>query len=89
MVITSSERAEGCLKETIQPLRQTPQLGAAIIGRGPIVCDILKNVHVCLRVCEPHLLFHGESLDVSGQFISGSDEQWDGDGLSVIWLTEQ
>lgn len=46
-------------------------------------------MHASARVCEPRLLYHGESLDVSGQFICDSDERRGGDGLSVIWLTEQ
>lgn len=47
------------------------------------------NVHQCVCVCEPRLLSHAESLDVSGQFMCDSDEPCGGDGLSVIWLTEQ
>lgn len=69
----------------------------AIIGHGVIVCDthlecisfFFLNVHGSACVCEPRLVFHGESLDVSGQFICDSDERRGGDGLSVIWLTEQ
>lgn len=98
-----TRKSKGCLKETFHPLRQTPQLGAILVvgitGCGVIVCDthlecfflcfFLSNVHVCICVCEPYLLFHAESLDVSGQFICDSDEQCGGDGLSVVWLTEQ
>lgn len=44
----------------------------------------------CASVCwQATFLSHAESLDVSGQFNCDSDEQCSGDGLSVIWLTEQ
>lgn len=75
----------------------------AVTGLSTIACDtrlecarakvcfflFFLNVHQCVCVCELRLLSHAESLDVSGQFMCDSDEPCGGDGLSVIWLTEQ
>lgn len=46
LVITTSEKSQGCLNETIQPSRQTPQLGSLLVVAITICNSIACDTHL-------------------------------------------